>query len=253
MRQKIWTERYKIASYLVNLRGKAGLYGILNLIQDVGWNHAFHLQIRLSEDQGWVFTRQHIVMHEWPSWNETVTIRTWLRPPIDPFGFRDYELFIGDRKIGEGTSTFSIMDMRTRKIVRGAWDQFTDVWCTEPRVNLNPGKIPLLEEKNLKTLARFEVRNSDIDMNQHVNNTKYAKWILDAVSLEVLRGGITLHEYEVNFLAEAKSGDVVSIQEAVHEPLVGSAVIQYQGVRVSDSKPVFSARLHVSCDEQLEV
>ena len=243
MKQKIWSEDYKISSFLVNLRGRAGLYAVLNLIQDVGWMHAFHWKVQLEPHQGWIFTRQKLRMMEWPKWNETVTIKTWLRPPQDLFLLRDYELFINDRKIGECTSTFTVMDMKTRRLAKVDWSKFEDVWRSDYQLQNDPDKIPVQSEA--KELAQFEVRNSDIDMNQHVNNTKYAKWILDALPLEILKEGVELHDYEVNFLAETKSGDVISVQKFPSELKKGeSQNTHFQGVRLSDSKPVFTARFH---------
>jgi acyl-ACP thioesterase len=96
MKQQIWTEEYRINSYLVNLKQRAGLYAVLNLIQDVGWQHAIHLGLNLAgEGLAWVFTRQKLSMQSWPSWNEVLTIQTWMRPAEQtPFVQRDYELFV---------------------------------------------------------------------------------------------------------------------------------------------------------------
>ncbi len=242
MKQKIWSEDYKISSFLVNLRGRAGLYAILNLIQDVGWLHAFHWQVQLEPHQGWIFTRQKLIMKEWPKWNEIVTIKTWLRPPQDLFLLRDYEIFVGDRKMGECTSTFTVMDMKTRKLAKVDWRHLEDVWQHEHQLMNMPDKVPVMSEA--KELAQFEVRNSDIDMNHHVNNTKYAKWILDSLPLDLLKEGVDLHEYEVNFLAETKSGDMVSVQRYPSELSPGDQQLtHFQGIRQSDFKPVFTAKL----------
>lgn len=116
MKKQIWTEDYKIASYLVNLRGKAGLYAILNFIQDVGWLHTINMKVKLEKHHGWVFTRQKLEMFEWPAWNQMITIRTWLRPPSESFMMRDYEIYLADKKIGQCASTFTVMDMQTRKL-----------------------------------------------------------------------------------------------------------------------------------------
>jgi medium-chain acyl-[acyl-carrier-protein] hydrolase len=245
MKQPIWSESYKIASYLVNLRGKAGLYSILNLIQDVGWMHAFQLEVKLEKNQAWIFTRQKLLMERWPTWNQDVEIRTWLRPPMDRFLLRDYELFIAGKKVGECTSTFTVMDMQSRKIALVDWGQYPEIWNENASLKHNPEKIPLSE--NAQDLVQFEVRNSDIDMNQHVNNTKYAQWILDSLPLEILKAGVDLHEYEVNFLAEAKSGDVILVQQAlIAQNPSEDMVTQFQGVRISDKKAVFTARLRSS-------
>jgi hypothetical protein len=54
-----------------------------------------------------------------------------------------------------------------------------------------------------------------------------------------------LQEYEVNFIAETKSGDVITI--------FGGALtedrFQFQGVRTSDQKIVFAATMKVSAEQ----
>lgn len=237
-----WSEDYKIASYFVNLRGRAGLYSLLNFIQDVGWMHARQMRVQLEPHQGWVFTRQSLTMNAWPKWNETITIKTWLRTPTsDVFFFRDYEFFNGETKIGECTSTFSVIDMNTRKMVAPDLNKLGAVFRDDHNRTELPEKI--LWQSDVTEIAQFEVRNSDLDMNNHVNNTKYAQWILDAIPLEVLKGDVQLKKYEINFLTETKSGDKVILQKT-NAP--DSAITQFQGVRAADGKPVFAARLHTS-------
>lgn len=240
MKKQIWTEEYRINSYFVNLRKRAGLYAILNLVQDVGWQHAMHWGVELGKEFGWVFTRQKLMMSEWPGWNETVRLETWLRPAGNsPFVFRDYELYVKDKKVGECTSTFSVIDMRTRKLAAPDWSPFAKIWREHGLLPHEPAKIAL--KKDGEELAEFEVRNSDLDLNDHVNNTRYAQWILDAVPVQQLRT-VDLHEYEVNFLAETKSGDRITIQRYRDE----SAFVQFQGLRKADGKVVFSARMRVT-------
>ncbi|MGZ3712870.1 MAG: acyl-[acyl-carrier-protein] thioesterase [Bdellovibrionota bacterium] len=246
MTQPIFTEDYRITSYLVNLRQRAGLYAILNLVQDVGWQQAVHLGFDLAgQGLSWVFTRQKLVMERWPEWNEVITLKTWLRPAgATPFVFRDYELFVGDKKIGECTSSFTLIDSNTRKLAKPDWSSFESVWRKEGFLEHFPEKILL--PKEVKDLATFEVRNSDLDLNNHVNNTKYAQWILDAVPLQTLKTA-DLHEYEVNFLAETLKGDLITIQEPITESATADSF--FQGLRKADSKVVFTARLKVTQNE----
>lgn len=240
----VWEEHYPITSFLVNLRGQAGLYSVLNFIQDVGWQHAFNSKVSLPKGRGWIFTRQKLTMNRWPHWNEKVTVKTWLRPPAsDIFLLRDYEIYIGEEKIGECTSTFSVMDMEKRKIAIQDWSEFSAIWREDFQLSHQPQKIVIPE--NMQELAQFQVRNSDIDLNQHVNNTKYAQWVLDALPIEVLKKGAELKEYEVNFLAETKIGDIVSVLTSEERPEDDLFVIQFQGLRQSDKKPVFTAQMKV--------
>lgn len=243
MADTIFSDDYRITSYMVNLRGRAGLYAILNLIQDIGWQHATSLGVRLPEGQGWVFTRQKLVMSDWPRYRDLVTVKTWLRAPGEqPFLLRDYEIYVGDRRLGECTSTFTVFDTTTRKMVAGDWSRFPPVWRTEGILPHTPAKIPVAAET--EELARFEVRNSDIDLNNHVNNTRYAQWVLDAIPIEILRQGVELLGYEVNFLAEMKIGDVVRLQKARAVVRDGDRErVQFQGTRDADGKVAFTAVL----------
>lgn len=236
----LWTEDYKITSYLVNLRKQAGLYSILNFIQDVGWQHSFKLGVKLPGTQGWVFTRQKLTMDSWPHWNETLTINTWLRQPEGAFIFRDYELVSNGKKIGECTSSFTVMDLTTRKLALQDWSQFPQFWRNDGTYSTKPEKIPFLDIK--ETVSEFEVRNSDIDLNEHVNNTKYAQWVLDSIPIKKLKGGNLLKGYEVNFLAEMKLGNKITLQQTDCDK---PGCIQFQGFRTNDQKPIFTAQLLV--------
>lgn len=243
MAETFFAEDYKITSFMVNLRGRAGLYTVLNLIQDIGWQHGMKLGVSLPQGQGWVFTRQKLVMTDWPKYKETVTVRTWLRAPGgNPFLLRDYEILVGDRKVGECTSTFTVFDTTTRKMVAVDWSQFPQIWRTTDILPHVPGKIPMSTET--EDLAQFEVRNSDIDLNNHVNNTRYAQWVLDAIPIDMLRQGANLVGYDVNFLAEMKIGDVVRLQKSKVDVQDGPhQLIQFQGTRASDGKVGFTAVL----------
>lgn len=237
-----WTEEYKIGSFYINLRGRVGLYAMLNFIQDVGWMHARKMKVNLEPHQGWVFTRQTLSMTEWPKWNETIKITTWLRKPTsDVFFFRDYEIFNGDKKIGECTSTFTVIDLNLRKMVSPDLTKLNATFREDHNRTELPEKI--IWQADATEAAIFEVRNSDLDMNNHVNNTRYAQWILDAIPLEVLKGDVHLNKYEINFLAETKKGDHVKLLKTND---TNPDKTQFQGIRAADGKPVFTARLHTS-------
>lgn len=241
--ENIWEEKYKVTSYLVNLRQRAGLYATLNLIQDIGWVHAFNTKIKLPKNQGWVFTRQNLKMDYWPKWNEVVTIKTWLRTPIEKaFFYRDYELFVDEKKIGQCTSSFTIMNLETRKREENVnLSLIPNIWQENYSLDQKPKKINWLD--NVSDVASFKVRNSDLDMNNHVNNTKYAQWVLDSLSLEDLTGNKELCEYDINFLSEAKSDDEITVQTSGEQSTDENFWVQFQGVRNRDQKPIFVVQL----------
>lgn len=239
---------YQITSLLVNPQGRLGLYGLLNLLQETAWIHAETLGFgaRDMELEGlyWVLTRQTLDMQEWPRYGETISIETWLRPPEGAFILRE---FIVRNKsediIGSCSTSWLALSRDTRKIL-----PVTDLkpWkdLTHPQVSGSETlKVPV--EGAYEKLAKYRVRNSDLDINQHVNNTKYAQWILDAIPFEFHKS-LYLKRYAVNFLAETHLGEEVQVDKSLNSTDVslhsaGNAL--YRGLRVSDQKTLFTVAI----------
>ncbi|WP_413942934.1 acyl-[acyl-carrier-protein] thioesterase [Bdellovibrio sp. HCB-162] len=244
----LWTEKYHITSLLVNPLGRLGLYGTLNLIQETAWMHAerlgFGMQDMEREGLYWVLTRQTLHMKEWPRFGQNIKVQTWLRPPEGAFVTREFAILNeNDKEIGLCATSWLALDRQTKKILPAQnlrdWDHLT----YERSSGLTPEKIPVAGE--YEKLAKYRVRNSDLDINQHVNNTKYAQWILDAIPYEYHKS-LLLKSYSVNFLAETHLGDKVQIDRSLQSPDVhnnSQGTTNYKGARVGDDKVLFTATL----------
>lgn len=244
----VWSENYKITSLLVNPLGKLGLYGTLNLLQETAWMHAEQLGFGMHqmEKEGlyWVLTRQSLHMNEWPSFGKTVTIQTWLRPPEGAFVTREFAILNDAQKeIGLCSTSWLALQRESKKILPTQnlrpWKDLTANRST----GIQTEKIPV--EGAYEKLAKYRVRNSDLDINQHVNNTKYAQWILDAIPYEFHKT-LRLKTYSVNFLAETHLEDEVQVDRAEQSPEVHSqnhGVTTYRGLRVADGRILFTAQL----------
>jgi len=247
MKQAIWTERYAVNSIVLNHQKRLGLVGLLQILQDVAWLHAQHLghgyEAMIGQGTIWVLTRFQLVLSgPWPSWGQEMTIRTWVRPLTGALALRDYEILVDGTRIGEGTASWLTVDYRSRRPLKLSLNSDHPLACrTDGTLTLEPGKLPLQE--GLPEVARFQVRNSDLDVNGHVNNTHYAQWILDGVPLATL-DAYRLEHYEINFLAESHLGDTVILERGALEPLAGQPTrVQFQGRRAGDGKAIFVARI----------
>ena len=69
-------------------------------------------------------------------------------------------------------------------------------------------KIPLSDGQPGKELV-FRVVYSDLDMNHHVNNINYLKWVLDEFDLD-FRNKYRISTIETNYLGEALYGDTLA-------------------------------------------
>jgi len=246
--KKLWTENYKINSLLVNAMGRLGLYGTLNLLQETAWMHAETLGFGLKamEEKGlfWVMTRQFLKMNDWPGFGHQLQVQTWLRPPEGAFVSREFRILDDNgQEVGSCITSWLALDRQTKKILTAQdlypWDQIARPEAT----GLVADKIPV--EGTYERLAKFPVRNSDLDTNQHVNNTKYAQWILDSIPYDLHRQ-LRLKTYSVNFLTETHLGDEVQVDRNCSSPdgftaEQGESI--YRGSRVSDDRVLFTAKL----------
>jgi acyl-ACP thioesterase len=246
MPQPVWTKRYDVNTIVLNSQKRLGLTGLLNLLQDVAWLHAEHLgwgyEELIKRNTIWVLVRQKVAMTDWPVWGDVVTIRTWPRGVVGVLALRDFEIFAGERKLGECTTSWLTLNWETRRPQKLDPNSFL--------IPDRPQGIAIEAEKiavrtDLKPVARFQVRYSDLDVNGHVNNTRYAQWVLDSVTMEEI-SSFRLVDYEVNFLNETRVGDELVIERGdTGTSEDGLTSLQFQGRRLADEKVVFVSRVSV--------
>ncbi|MFN8610780.1 MAG: thioesterase [Vulcanimicrobiota bacterium] len=222
----MWSQSQVITSYLVDWQRRLSLPGLLALFQEMAWCHAEQAghgySVMVARGHGWVLARQHLNVRRWPGWKELVDLRTWLRAPRGLLVFRDFELRSQGELLASGVGTWMAIDLRNRQPVA----PFLGCATFHPGLDFQPVRVEPFSGG--EELLRILVRHSDLDLNGHVNNLRYAAWLLDA------RGTASPRSYEINFLAELGLGDEVVLERAA---------ACYQGRRLTDGKIVFTARL----------
>jgi acyl-ACP thioesterase len=241
----IWTQNYDVNTIVLDHQKRISLMGMLNFLQDTAWIHAEHLgwgyEDLVKTGTIWVLSRQKLVMTDWPVWDDKVTIETWPRRSGAILTLREFVILVGDRKVGECTTSWLVLDWTTRKIQK--LDRIMSGMVTRSEGVLDIAAERIAPRQGLPEVARFEVRNSDLDVNGHVNNTRYAQWVTDTMTTDEL-ARYAIAEYEVNFLAETGVGDTVAIERDEGTPAAdGSLTRQYQGRKTTEAKPAFAARL----------
>lgn len=236
--REIWTDNYRVTSYLVDCRKELSLFGLLSLIQEAAWEHAEQLgygySAMLQKNLMWALIRQKMNMEWWPHWGQEVAVRTWLCPVEGLLVRRDLEFYCGSSCFCRATALYLMLDHSHRHPAPAPM-QAVDFYCAE-RGPHDPQKLP--SQVGLPTLARFPIRTSDLDMHAHVNNTRIGQWLSDAVSAQAYEQQ-RIVSYEVDFQAEMQANQTIAIEAG---PL-GEGKWHFQGRREGDSKIVFSARV----------
>jgi medium-chain acyl-[acyl-carrier-protein] hydrolase len=240
-----WTQTYDVNTIVLDHQKRLSLVGLLNLLQDTAWIHADHLgwgyEALIEKGTIWVLSRQKLVMTDWPVWEDKVTINTWPRRSGSVIALREFEILANGKKVGECSTSWLVLDWTTRKLQKLDRIMFGMETRSEGVLDIAAERIP--SRNDVKTVTTFQVRNSDLDVNAHVNNTRYAQWITDTMTAGEL-AKYWVQEYEINFLAETGVGDAVDIDAVdIATGADGRVVRQYQGRRSGEDKPAFTARV----------
>ncbi len=241
----ILEKNYPINSLNIDTSRKLSLYGLLGILQDAAWEHAsilgFGYEDALKKGFFWALIRLKLEMTAWPQWHNTLSLKTWTLPVSGIFATREFELFIGADKIGSCSTTWVILDPDSRKpkVLEKAELMYQP--RTDHSVGFSADKI--VTPDHLKALKTFEVEISDLDVNHHANNVKYAQWMMDSIPKE-FHEKINIRSFMINFLAEVFLGDEIEILSNLDTTLPATDSFYFTGERRSDSKKVFSARIN---------
>lgn len=242
--QRIWTDHYTVNWYDADPGNRAGMVSICKFLQESAWNHANHLgcgyRTAGEVNQAWVIVRLLVKMERFPAWEERITVRTWPRGMDGLLAVRDFEILdVHGKKIGGASSHWLVIDSVTRKpqpavIVK----DIVPLATGEPATDEQPEKIHIHDA--LPYHHTEKARFGDIDMYQHVNNTRYVEWSLNLFPEEHLRSR-QLTMMLIEFLAECRLGDEINLFcDAGANPSFA------RGVRQEDDKIVFRAKFRWS-------
>lgn len=133
----------------------------------------------------WIITDYDIEIDRLPKYGETITVETEATAYNKLFCYRDFNIYEekGD-KIMAIHSTFVLMDYETRK-VHPVVDDLVAAYGVEKIKKILRG--PKYEDLENPEETIYHVRYFDLDMNGHVNNSKYLEWMYDVLDVDFLR------------------------------------------------------------------
>lgn len=181
----IYEKEYDLRTSDFDRRTKLTPAAILDLFQCVAGLHAEELGIgravMLEKQLLWVVVRVKLEILAEVPFNSTVKVKTWPLPAARATFQREYQIL---SKTGEllvkGSSEWVLMHSERRRLVpiREVYPD-SESFCTDKNFE---GKFAKLADfEPLGEGVTMKAQYTDIDMNNHVNNTKYVNFVLNAV------------------------------------------------------------------------
>ncbi|GMP59063.1 hypothetical protein CsSME_00022495 [Camellia sinensis var. sinensis] len=213
-----------IRSYEVGPDKTATMETILNLLQETALNHVWMSGL-LGDGFGathgmmrnnliWVVSRMEVQVDHYPIWGEVLEIDTWVGASGKNGMRRDW--LIRSQASGlvfaRATSTWVMMNQQTRRLSKMPEEVRAEIspWFIEKRAikeDVNE-KIEKLDEKAKYVNTDLKPKRSDLDMNHHVNNVKYLRWMLETIPDQFLENH-QLSGMILEYRRECESSDTV--------------------------------------------
>ncbi|KAG8382837.1 hypothetical protein BUALT_Bualt05G0119900 [Buddleja alternifolia] len=231
-----------IRSYEVGPDKTATIESILNLLQETALNHVWMSGL-LSDGFGathgmmknnliWVVSRMQVQVDHYPIWGEVVEIDTWVGASGKNGMRRDWLLRSQATGVvfARATSTWVMMNQQTRRLSKMPEEVRAEIspWFIEKHAieEESHEKIDKLDNNASYVHSDLKPKRSDLDMNHHVNNVKYLRWMLETIPDEFLENH-QLSNIILEYRRECGSSDVVqSLCEPQQDGLIKPGIQQ---------------------------
>ena len=209
---KTYTQEFRIASYQTDLTARIKPSAILEIMQEMAGAHAEMLNVGRSRldpmNLAWVLTRVEVRMERYPRSGEMIQAETFPMPNRRVF-FPRYFIFRDSegKQIGCAGSMWVVLDITTRKMANAA--EIVASMPDNSDLNAPMGMPATVEEIAAASQESLRIPvYTDLDVNGHVNNTRYLDWCCNALGIDVMRTH-EMRRFAVNYNQEILPGQEV--------------------------------------------
>lgn len=212
---KTYQETIKLRTCDCDLTGAWRPGAILTAMQEIAGEHSNRLgcgrDALLKNNIVWVLSRTEVHMRRYPQMGESITVETfptanrrWFFPRY--YWFRDER----GETVGCAGTLWALLDVENRRMAPPG----EVAACIPDNADLTPplGLPATVEavEGEERVTARVP-QYFDLDVNGHVNNTRYADWACDALGVDVMRENC-LETLIVNYDAEIRPDQEMTLR-----------------------------------------
>ena len=156
----------------------------------------------------WVIVRQKLEVYRYPKNGEEILVRTWPNPDRHGFFPRQYVIESMDgEKLAAACAIWSLVDVSSRKLIRPENYGIVFGGLTSEEDQPKPRGTVKLEQTEAR---EFVVPEEYLDVNQHMNNTRYYDLAEDSIG--AWTDTAELAELTTEYVSEALLGDKLTVR-----------------------------------------
>jgi len=212
-----WTGDYTVNANDVDLNFVVTVSNIFRYMQDAA--------NRQMEDDGpsynelferglaFVLSRMNISLYAPLYSHDKIKVQSWACESRGVTFNRCYRILRNDTIIAEAVSVWALTGVNDRRLHRV--NELEHNYGMDEMLELDmPARMKIPEEVNLSLVGERMVEYADIDMNGHMNNTKYPDIICGYIGS---MRGIRVISMALNFVSEAPLGEEIKIYHGISD------------------------------------
>lgn len=204
MKDFITTEMKEIEICDVDYMGEYQLWHLFNRLTTIATSNVIKLDMwneTMFHDYGWVVAKQTLTLDQPIMLNDHIELSTLIAKGSFVAFPRYYFIKKDGKEIGRCSSVWTLIDIQNRRIV------------SPQRIGIH---IPVIQHDfhletpktiqldiPLQFIMKRQVLYSDVDTNQHMNNTRYIQWAFDIIDYQVHEKNY-VKEISINYKKEIR-------------------------------------------------
>jgi len=239
----VYTTSFPVTTAHVDCFGRCKPGSLLRFSQDAAEEHCMLLgtdwDSMAKKDYFWAVIRQKMEISRLPKTGETVTVKTWPMPTTRAAYPRATEGFDeAGNALFKVISLWVIMDVNSRTMIlpgKSGVDVAGTSFGTELKA---PAGLPMgdFTNKSLRTVSF-----SDLDVNGHMNNTRYLDWLFDLLPAAYHKEH-PLKSATICYMSEALEGQQLQLRWTGEDTLQVDGFLPKADVHLGHTR-IFSAQM----------
>ncbi|MCG7409667.1 thioesterase [Paenibacillus sp. ACRRX] len=241
-----WSEKHYIHSDNSDYKKDCKLSTLLEWMQRAGdadiTQSGIILEELMQRGMAWMLTTVDLEIYRMPRYGETIQLDTWHKGSKGVQWLRDFRIYGPDQEqVAQARTVWVLVDLNKRRILRASALPYEVQPHTSDSVGEVPERVEIPSNILLDHAYDLKVRQSSIDMNGHMNNTKFADVCLDALTVKRLDAGIT--RFRITYHQEARLDEEITVFRSCG---VDSGSCFVSG-RSGEGKKYFDAEVSLKC------
>lgn len=230
-------KEYEVHYYEVDYKKRALVTSIIDYFNDIATIQSEELGIGINymkeNNMAWILYKWDITINKYPLYTDKIIVTTEPCAVKKFYAYRKFSIISQEGEVlANGNSLWLLVDTKKMRPLR-VTQHLIDIY------GVNGCEDEILEIGDIKRLSKkehsidFKVRYSDIDTNGHVNNEKYAAWMIESIPLDIVTN-YTLVNIKITYKKETKYGDNIKVLTAYED--MGDTIIFSHKIKKEDGE-----------------